>query len=1226
MRIVKPYGRSHVAGAMDVDDVPGRMLRQNDDLATSRDIVAFAHKHDPLIIAQWISTIDKIASKPKIAKGKRAKGPTAAQMHLRTVLGDGAWAYLLENKLLSGIGSAQERGKLRLIWQSKISPWGDVPLSKEDDKGRPSAKGRWYGRFVGEIAPEAVTPDHARRIVVEIHDHLYIAAKRKNPEQSARPDRLTRRRGMIAERARSIAGNVLKPGKHSPCLWTSKDCAKYAQFGDVARDIRQAAEREFNARSGSQHNRDTPGQRPAGKQILPYDLAAKILYDQYGKVFGTDTGIKEAQAAEPGLFALHSAIRECYRRFARDYRKTDILRILPCDMPSLFRLIGAQYRNRDINALIRLGKVIHYHGSDGQQSVITNWPSRADIKTSRFWGSDGQADIKRHEAFVRVWRHVIALASRTLHDWADPEGQKFTGEKDDILLNASKATEDDVFDSGLYRQKCQVLFGARAGAFCGDPDYEKSVLTLAIQGTAKLRHATFHFKGKDRFLQDMSGVSDQVPDNVMTEIAALWQADEAGRDQRLVDGLRGVCVEQFLSERQCRDIIECLSDQHARSGRVPLPRLRRVLTRHDNAHLKNARLPLPYCPNRTELEGNPWRLCQYSILKMLYDGPFRYWLEQRNSGQLNDYIDAAIERTTKAAQSLNGRGLTAEQKDLISARAEDLPRLADGERISDFLSRLSAATATEMRVQRGYVADAEAARKQAEFIGHLECDVIAPAFVDFLREQGFDFILAGKVEAPQDRAATYDASQIEVAPGKAQADTQPWQKVLYFIMHLVPVDDAGRLLHQIRKWQILETGDRSIADDLQAVLSLYLDMHDAKFAGGDALYDVEKFADFYENPDDFRIVFPLQIPTDTERSVPRRGLREILRFGHFPLLKRLAGELRITGEQVRNWQQARTADETGISPVAELQAKREELHEKAVKQTRDFDDANLQNYAHTLRGVVLHRHLAAHVTLSDLVRLHRVMMGVLGRLVDFAGLWERDFYFVMLALIHHRDLTPDVVFKSAGQKYLANGQIVEARRNILAAAPVAFMDDLNGTLPFDDTLAGARNDLMHFNMLRGDQSPDLTEFINLTRDLMKYDRKLKNAVSKSVREMLSREGMETDWRMDDRNGEHRLCDAVIQVRQARHFQGGKIKIRSKLQARGPKDRRGGVAITENLHSPYLVERIARLLGGRAKAQADITARTDFTDFCLERRGAQGAGKRHTRNGSSKSQKNRRPTR
>ena len=82
---------------------------------------------------------------------------------------------------------------------------------------------------------------------------------------------------------------------------------------------------------------------------------------------------------------------------------------------------------------------------------------------------------------------------------------------------------------------------------------------------------------------------------------------------------------------------------------------------------------------------------------------------------------------------------------------------------------------------------------------------------------------------------------------------------------------------------------------------------------------------------------------------------------------------------------------------------------------------------------------------------------------------------------------------------------------------------------------------------------------------MSYDRKLKNAVSKSIIELLHREGLTLKWQMAD----HALANASLKTRQADHIGSRKIK--------------------ENLHGDALVAMAAALFGGEAEVNDDVRA-------------------------------------
>jgi hypothetical protein len=211
--------------------------------------------------------------------------------------------------------------------------------------------------------------------------------------------------------------------------------------------------------------------------------------------------------------------------------------------------------------------------------------------------------------------------------------------------------------------------------------------------------------------------------------------------------------------------------------------------------------------------------------------------------------------------------------------------------------------------------------------------VVALAFGAFLSDQGYDFVLelaAGTTAAPC-------APFLVIGPPYGGGGTiAGWQHALYFLLHLVPVDDVVRLLHQLQRWEG-STAERRETATLQAVLSLYVDMHDAKFEGG-GFVQAQAFKEFYESPDDFDRIFPVLYPD--ELRLCRRGLREILRFGHLQPLRPVFAAQRITPAQAEDYLIANATDKGGTSPIARLQREREVLHALWVRKGRDFAEAD----------------------------------------------------------------------------------------------------------------------------------------------------------------------------------------------------------------------------------------------------------------------------------------------
>ena len=1163
MLIVKPYGRSYAERDGDARGRLRRVLRTTADREKPREMGEFAEGHPELVIAQWASAIDKIAAKPR-----GGRKPTREQRKLREALGQAAFRLLDEKDVF-----AERREELERLWWRKIHPYGD---GEAERGGRP--QGRWFEAFAGGVAPAGIDADAVAR---KIERHLHFRERRQgvgSPEKCA---------GRIAARAESIARNTPRPpfepeppARADAPPWSAADLERYEAAGDVAARIVEKA-REL----------DKPKDGRKGRRMAMRD-AAPLLHAQFGRLFpGAKPTVRSARDAEPGLFALHMAIKDAWTGLLKGRRTQDIAGALPKTMAELMRLVEARRENRELAALVRLGKVIHYAAaSDGAgdkpADAIGNWPKDKDIESSRYWTSKGQTEIKRNEALVRVWRGAIALAARTAKDWADPNGD-IPG--DIVSRGARKKALGEKFDAEACRRKIEILFGERSDALAANEG--KPVLELALEGLERLRNSAFHFKGRAGFAQALSAVGECGSAEARGAAQVLWKADEAGRAARLRDTMRGARFDLFLTLERCQAVFDAVSNPP--SAHPPLPRFRRVLQRAENAWRKKPRLRLPAPGNRAELE-DPARLCQYTALKLLYERAFPAWLAARPARALNVWINRAAERATKDAQSIN-------KDPHAAAKIDGLARLRDDETVDDFLDRLAAATATEFRVQRGYDPDPDKAREQSRHLDNARLDVAAQAFEAYLENAGFTWLLEDFDEPPE--KPLFDIGELSES---AASGTEPedWMAVLYFLVHLVPVGDVAALRHQLRKWTILEPEPSAQVKAAGRVFDLHIDMHDAKFEGGRRVDGARALRELFESEAVFARVCPEQPASGAEedagRHVPWRGLREILRFGALAPLKPIFEQHRINAADVDALEKAEEKDESGVSAIAASQKRREELHAKWVKKKKRFSGGDRKAYCEALAETAGHRRRAAHVRLDNHARLHRLSMRVLGRLVDYAGLWERDLYFTALALIAHRGKRPGDVFHDSGLKFLRDGRIVEALRKLRKSAggdDEAIYDRLEkrfGARFLDGGrgIVRVRNDLAHFNMLQKGGALDLTAAVNDTRRLMAYDRKLKNAVSRSVIEMLRRENLGLSWKMRD----HRLAGAEIAPRQAVHLDDRKIR--------------------ENLHGDEFVAMAAALFKGRPRSsEGDVVSVHDGAPAANPERRGRRRPKRRKRSDS-----------
>ena len=513
--------------------------------------------------------------------------------------------------------------------------------------------------------------------------------------------------------------------------------------------------------------------------------------------------------------------------------------------------------------------------------------------------------------------------------------------------------------------------------------------------------------------------------------------------------------------------------------------------------------------------------------------------------------------------------------------------------------------------------------RQAGFIGDLQCDIIVLAFAEYLDRPGRHNL--GWLTGREPRRG--EACSLENLKQPAtQAAFEAWQPPFYLFLHLLPVQSAAQLLHQFRRWEVaagkdagLSVEDKKRLRRLLHTLTLYLDMHDAKFEGDTALLGCEGFVALFENDAGFRKVFPEKPGEGDGRRLPRRGLREIMRYGHLPVIEKAIGGHKVDDDSIARMFAMEAPRHGGTSDIARLQERREDLHAAWVKskgnrngQPNPFGPDQLKEYCRVLVDIIQHRQDTNFVNLTDHVRLHRLIMAVMGRLADYAGLFERDLYFATLALLHTRQLRPGDVFKPKGEELFYKGQIISAltehkRGRPEAAAilaglaehfPQIWDENPDGTLRMipsrhPDSVVGVRNERAHL----GFELP-LTASVNKVRQLMAYDRKLKNAVSKSILDLLDREGIELSWKMDATGAGHSLTDAVLRHESAKHL--GEMKLPLANKKSDPPQ----VTLDEPMHSKGFVAMLAFVFGGSPAPGGSIAHHMNRIDWeaCFERRG------------------------
>jgi len=240
-------------------------------------------------------------------------------------------------------------------------------------------------------------------------------------------------------------------------------------------------------------------------------------------------------------------------------------------------------------------------------------------------------------------------------------------------------------------------------------------------------------------------------------------------------------------------------------------------------------------------------------------------------------------------------------------------------------------------------------------------------------------------------------------------------------------------------------------------------------------------------------------------------------------------------------------------------------------------EAKCLEYRTVATETAIYNFQANAARLNDHARLHQIVMRVVARLTDYALIWERDRLFAFVGMLYRQTggtgINPAMRHAEKTNApprigiLVSDSALAKKLNSNSAEVFIPYLDTETGfdAPRFDDLCTllshehakefrfhflevgeenskdearrlneetmghrkrpafkrgtrrqGIRNDLAHHNVLdlAGGAGPNLTYVVNAVRSLLSYDRKLKNAVPKSIKRILGEEGLIIEWQMN----------------------------------------------------------------------------------------------------------------
>ncbi len=271
----------------------------------------------------------------------------------------------------------------------------------------------------------------------------------------------------------------------------------------------------------------------------------------------------------------------------------------------------------------------------------------------------------------------------------------------------------------------------------------------------------------------------------------------------------------------------------------------------------------------------------------------------------------------------------------------------------------------------------------------------------------------------------------------------------------------------------------------------------------------EAYEDLIKNfyKDNYKECVDLYVQSNKETIIPRKSLLKIEQECVSNLYKDIFSDLKVNKDNYNEF--INIKDES----IAKLQEETAILHNKLV-----LGDSNeFKKYKQNIMEISNYNYLFSKVTFHNLKMLEQIHTEILGRLIGFVNDFERDFKFILKYLEYIEKVefsnckfaSVDEMFENGmlGKKWNEFKNNEKNCENILTKFFFQ-IKEFNWT--------ETRNDIAHYHHLTTTKK-SLIELINDVRKLMNYDNKRKNAVMKSIIDILKKNGIIAKFEFKNNN-------------------------------------------------------------------------------------------------------------
>ena len=251
--------------------------------------------------------------------------------------------------------------------------------------------------------------------------------------------------------------------------------------------------------------------------------------------------------------------------------------------------------------------------------------------------------------------------------------------------------------------------------------------------------------------------------------------------------------------------------------------------------------------------------------------------------------------------------------------------------------------------------------------------------------------------------------------------------------------------------------------------------------------------------------------SDDKNIKNMRNLYNIKKYSMLDLLERISEKANycIKKEDLKEYDRLKKKLEDKKTDFYKIQ---KDLHYKYQKKYKNFSKKNntedYEKYKESIENIEKYVHLKNKIEFNELNLLQSLLLKILHRLIGFTSIWERDLRFRLTGEFPD-ELDVEDIFDHRKTYRRTGGQICKKYDKFINTHIEYKNNNKMKNIKFDDNNP-VRNYIAHFNYLPNPKY-SILKMLEKLRELLDYDRKLKNAVMKSIKGILEEYGFEAEF-------------------------------------------------------------------------------------------------------------------